>query len=66
MDGADRLTQKKLMEAARAVGFLEGMSAWLWTKVGPDLADEAVVEFEKRVADIAEYIGLPPREVDAE
>lgn len=26
MDGADRLTQKKLMEAARAVGFLEGMS----------------------------------------
>lgn len=53
-------------KAVRAVGFLEGMSAWLWTKVGPDLADEAVVEFEKRVADIAEYIGLPPREVDAE
>lgn len=51
--------------AVRAVGFLEGMSTWLWTKVGPDLADEAVVEFEKRVADIAEYIGLPPREVDA-
>lgn len=53
-------------KAVRAVGFLEGMSAWLWTKVGHDLADEAVVEFEKRVADIAEYIGLPPREVDAE
>lgn len=53
-------------KAVRAVGFLEGMSAWLWTKVGPDLADEAVVEFEKCVADIAEYIGLPPREVDAE
>lgn len=66
MDGADRLTQKKLMEAARAVGFLEGMSTWLWTKVGPDLADEAVVEFEKHVADIAVYIGLPPREGSAE
>lgn len=52
-------------KAVRAVGFLEGMSAWLWTKVGPDLTDEAVVEFEKCVADIAEYIGLPPREVDA-
>ncbi|MFR3924203.1 MAG: hypothetical protein ACLTXI_02720 [Collinsella sp.] len=24
-----------------------------------------MVEFEKCVADIAEYIGLPPREVDA-
>lgn len=53
-------------KAVRAVGFLEGFGTWLWTKVGPDLADEAVVEFDKRVADIAEYIGLPPREVDAE
>lgn len=52
----------KRANAVRAVGFLEGMSAWLWTKVGPDLVDEAVVEFDKCVADIAEYIGLPPRE----
>lgn len=52
-------------KAVRAVGFLEGMSAWLWTQVGPNLSDEEVAEFEKRVADIAEYIGLPPREVDA-
>lgn len=51
--------------AMRAVGFLEGFGAFLWTQVGPNLADEAVVEYEKRVADIAEYIGLPPREVDA-
>lgn len=53
-------------KAVRAVGFLEGFSALLWTQVGPNLADEEVAEFEKRVADIAEYIGLPPREVDAE
>lgn len=65
MNGVDKLVQKKLMEAARAVGFLEGMSAWLWTQVGPDLDDAEVVEFDKRVADIAAYIGLPPREVDA-
>lgn len=52
--------------ATRAIGFLEGFGALLWTQVGPNLADEEVVEFEKRVADIAEYIGLPPREVDAE
>ena len=52
-------------KAVRAVGFLEDMSAWLWTQVGPDLDDAEVVEFDKRVADIAAYIGLPPREVDA-
>lgn len=52
-------------KAVRAIGFLEGFGALLWTQVGPNLADEEVVEFEKRVADIAAYIGLPPREVDA-
>lgn len=58
MNGVDKLVQMKLMEAARAIGFLEGMSTWLWTKVGLDLADEAVVEFEKRVSAIAECFGL--------
>ena len=53
-------------KAVRAVGFLEGFGALLWTQVGPNLADEEVAEFEKRVADIAAYIGLPPREVDVE
>lgn len=53
-------------KAVRAVGFLEGMSVWLWTQVGPDLDDAEVVEFDRRVADIAAYIGLPPREGSAE
>ena len=53
-------------KAVRAVGFLEGFGALLWTQVGPNLADEEVAEFEKRVSDNAAYIGLPPREVDAE
>lgn len=53
-------------KAVRAVGFLEGFGALLWTQVGPNLADEEVAEFEKRVADIAAYVGLPPREVGAE
>ena len=53
-------------KAVRAVGFLEGFGALLWTQVGPNIADEEVAEFEKRVADIAAYIGLPPREVDVE
>ena len=55
----------KRHKAVRAVGFLEGFGALLWTQVGPNLADEEVAEFEKRVADIATYIGLPSREVDA-
>ena len=58
MDGVDRIAQQKLMETARSVGFLEGMSVLLWTKAGPELADEAVVEFDKRVSTIAEYFGL--------
>ncbi len=49
-------------KAARAVGFLEGMSAWLWQQVGPNLADGTVIEYDRRVADIAECIGLAPRE----
>lgn len=53
-------------KAVRAVGFLEGFGSLLWTQIGPNIADEEVAEFEKRVADIAAYIGLPPREVDAE
>lgn len=60
-------SQKNLFrKAVRAVGFLEGFGALLWTQVGPNLADEEVAEFEKRIADIAAYIGLPPREVDVE
>lgn len=49
-------------KVARAVGFLEGMSMWIWQQVGPDLDDEIAVEYDRRVADIAEYVGLSPRE----
>lgn len=52
-------------KAVCAVGFLEGMSAWVWNQIGPDLDNEIAAEYDKRVADIAAYIGLPPREVDA-
>lgn len=56
----------KRANAVRAVGFLEGFGAMLWNFVGPNLSDEEVAEYEKNVASIAAYIGLPPREVDAE
>lgn len=49
-------------KAMRAVGFLEGMSMWIWQQVGPNLDDEIAVGYDRRVADIAEYVDLPPRE----
>ncbi len=57
----DKITGRNA-DAVRAVGFLEGFSTWLWTHAGPDPADEAVVEYERNVAKIADYLGLPPRE----
>ena len=57
---------KERHNTIRAVGFLEGMSSWLWTQVGPNLDDEIAAEYDKCVADIAAYIGLPPREVGSE
>ena len=52
----------KRANAVRAIGFLEGFGAMLWNFVGPNLSDEEVAEYEKNVASIAAYIGLPPRE----
>lgn len=52
----------KRANAVRAIGFLEGFGAMLWNFVGPNLSDEEVTEYEKNVASIAAYIGLPPRE----
>lgn len=60
--GAVRPAVNVRAKAMRAVGFLEGMSMWIWQQVGPDLDDEIAVEYDRRVADIAEYVGLPPRE----
>lgn len=61
-DGAVRPAVSARAKAMRAVGFLEGMSMWLWQQVGSNLDDEIAVEYDRRVADIAEYIDLPPRE----
>lgn len=35
---------ERALKAARAVGYLEGMSATLWRFAGPDIADEAIVD----------------------
>lgn len=61
-DTAARPAVSARAKTVRAIGFLEGMSMWLWQQVGPDLDDEIAVEYDRRVADIAGYVGLPPRE----
>lgn len=58
MSGWDELGHEQDMAAARGVGYLEGMSAWLWSHVGPDLADNAAAEYDRSLEKIARAIGL--------
>ena len=53
-----------VLKAVRAVGFMEGMSMWLWTQVGPDLDDEIAAEYDRRVADVASLLRLEARNRD--
>lgn len=64
MSGWDELDRERDMAAARAVGYLEGMSATLWRFAGPDIADEAIVDYDRSVADVAELLGLEKRNYD--
>lgn len=36
-------------KAARAIGYLEGLSAFLWASVGEKLADETVAGYDEAV-----------------
>lgn len=55
---------RDILRAVRAVGYLEGMSATLWRLAGPEVADEAVVDYDRSVADIAALLGLEKRDHD--
>lgn len=55
---------RNILKAVRAVGYLEGMSASLWRLAGPEIADEAIVDYDKSVADIAAIMGLEKRNYD--
>lgn len=55
---------RNILKAVRAVGYLEGMSATLWRLAGPEIADEAIVDYDKGVADIAALMGLEKRNYD--
>lgn len=55
---------RNILKAVRAVGYLEGMNATLWRLAGPEIADEAIVDYDKSVADIAALLGLEKRDYD--
>ncbi len=55
---------RDILKAARAVGYLEGMSATLWRLAGPEIADEAIVDYDRSVADVAALLGLEARDYD--
>lgn len=55
---------RNILKAVRVVGYLEGMSASLWRLAGPEIADEAIVDYDKSVADIAALMGLEKRNYD--
>lgn len=55
---------RNILKVARAVGYLEGMSATLWRLAGPEIADEAIVDYDRSVADVAALLGLEARDYD--
>lgn len=42
--------------AMRAIGFLEGFSAWAWSQVGPKLADEFMDQYDSSVEELRKAI----------
>ena len=55
---------RHVLKAVRAVGYLEGMGANLWRLACPEIADEAMVDYDRSVADIAALLGLEARDYD--
>lgn len=55
---------RNILKAVRAVGYLEGMSASLWRLAGPEIADEAIADYDRSVADVAALLGLEARDHD--
>ena len=43
------MTPETKQKAMRAIGFLEGFSAWAWAQVGPKLADEFMDQYDASV-----------------
>lgn len=55
---------RNVLKAVRAVGYLDGMSASLWRLAGPEIADEAIADYDRSVADVDALLGLEARDYD--
>lgn len=55
---------RNILKAVMAVGYLEGMSASLWRLAGPEIADEAIADYDRSVSDVAALLGLEARDYD--
>lgn len=50
------MTSETKQKAMRAIGFLEGFSAWAWSQVGPKLADEFMDQYDASVETLRKAI----------
>lgn len=50
------MTPDTKQKAMRAIGFLEGFSAWAWSQVGPKLADEFMDQYDASVETLRKAI----------
>lgn len=50
------MTSETKQKAMRAIGFLEGFSAWAWGQVGPKLADEFMDQYDASVETLRKAI----------
>ena len=50
------MTNETRQKAMRAIGFLEGFSAWAWSQVGPKLADEFMDQYDASVETLRKAI----------
>ena len=50
------MTPETMQKAMRAIGFLEGFSAWAWSQVGPKLADEFMGQYDISVEELCKAI----------
>lgn len=50
------MTSETKQEAMRAIGFLEGFSAWACSQVGPKIADEFMGQYDTSVEDLRKAI----------
>ena len=50
------MTSETKQKAMRAIGFLEGFSAWVWASTGEKLADEFAGAYDDYVEDVRKAV----------